>query len=37
VIIKWLKEPPAPYSDKDGNVTVNGYEISDESRMPKLR
>jgi mono/diheme cytochrome c family protein len=35
-IYKWLKEPRTEL-DKDGNVTVNGYENGDESRMPKFR
>jgi mono/diheme cytochrome c family protein len=35
-IYKWLKEPRTEV-DKDGNVTVNGYEGGDESRMPKFR
>lgn len=35
-ICKWLKEPRSVL-DKDGNVTVNGYENGDESRMPKFR
>ncbi len=35
-IYKWLKEPRSVL-DKDGNVTVNGYENGDESRMPKFR
>ncbi len=35
-IYKWLKEP-RNVLDKDGNVTVNGYESGDESRMPKFR
>jgi mono/diheme cytochrome c family protein len=35
-IYKWLKEPRTTL-DKDGNVTVNGYESGDESRMPKFR
>jgi mono/diheme cytochrome c family protein len=35
-IYKWLKEPRTVL-DKDGNVTVNGYENGDESRMPKFR
>ncbi len=35
-IYKWLKEPRA-IVDKDGNVTVNGYETEDEPRMPKFR
>jgi mono/diheme cytochrome c family protein len=35
-IYKWLKEPRTVL-DKDGNVTVNGYESGDESRMPKYR
>ena len=35
-IYKWLKEPRTVV-DKDGNVTVNGYENGDESRMPKSR
>ena len=35
-IYKWLKEPRTVL-DKDGNVTVNGYESGDESRMPKFR
>ena len=33
-IYKWLKEPRT-IVDKDGNVTVNGYET--EPRMPKFR
>ena len=33
-IYKWLKEPRT-ILDKDGNVTVNGYET--EPRMPKFR
>lgn len=33
-IYKWLKEPRTVL-DKDGNVTVNGYESGDESRMPR--
>ncbi len=32
----WLKEP-RNVVDKDGNVTVNGYESGDESRMPQFR
>jgi mono/diheme cytochrome c family protein len=35
-IYKWLKEPRT-VTDKDGNVTVNGYETEDEPRMPKFR
>lgn len=35
-IYKWLKEPRT-LLDKDGNVTVNGYETEDEPRMPKFR
>ncbi len=35
-IYKWLKEPQT-LTDKDGNVTVNGYETEDEPRMPKFR
>jgi len=35
-IYKWLKEPRT-IVDKDGNVTVNGYEAEDEPRMPKFR
>jgi mono/diheme cytochrome c family protein len=35
-IYKWLKEPRT-ILDKDGNVTVNGYENEDEPRMPKFR
>ncbi len=35
-IYKWLKEPRT-ILDKDGNVTVNGYESGDESRMPKFQ
>jgi nitric oxide reductase subunit C len=35
-IYKWLKEPRT-LLDKDGNVTVNGYENEDEPRMPKFR
>jgi len=35
-IYKWLKEPRTVV-DKDGNVTVNGYEIEEEPRMPKFR
>ncbi len=35
-IYKWLKEPRTVL-DKDGNVTVNGYETEDEPRMPKFR
>jgi len=35
-IYKWLKEPRT-ILDKDGNVTVNGYETEDEPRMPKFR
>lgn len=35
-IYKWLKEPRT-IVDKDGNVTVNGYESEDEPRMPKFR
>ena len=35
-IYKWLKEPRT-IPDKDGNVTVNGYESEQEPRMPKFR
>ncbi len=35
-IYKWLKEPRT-IVDKDGNVTVNGYETEEEPRMPKFR
>ena len=35
-IYKWLKEPRT-ILDKDGNVVVDGYETSDEPRMPKFR
>jgi mono/diheme cytochrome c family protein len=35
-IYKWLKEPRTTV-DKDGNVTVNGYETEEEPRMPKFR
>ncbi len=35
-IYKWLKEPRT-ILDKDGNVSVNGYETEDEPRMPKFR
>jgi mono/diheme cytochrome c family protein len=35
-IYKWLKEPRTVL-DKDGNVTVNGYENEAEPRMPKFR
>ncbi len=35
-IYKWLKEPRTVL-DKDGNVTVNGYETEEEPRMPKFR
>jgi mono/diheme cytochrome c family protein len=35
-IYKWLKEPRT-ILDKDGNVTVDGYESEDEPRMPKFR
>jgi mono/diheme cytochrome c family protein len=35
-IYKWLKEPRT-ILDKDGNVTVNGYENEEEPRMPKFR
>ncbi len=35
-IYKWLKEPRT-IVDKDGNVSVNGYETEDEPRMPKFR
>lgn len=35
-IYKWLKEPRTVV-DKDGNVTVNGYESDAESRMPRFR
>lgn len=34
-IYKWLKEPRT-ILDKDGNVTVNGYQSQDEPRMPKF-
>src|SRR3984893_16895738 len=34
-IYKWLKEPRTVV-DKDGNVTVNGYEREEEPRMPKF-
>jgi mono/diheme cytochrome c family protein len=34
-IYKWLKEPRT-IVDKDGNVTVNGYETEEEPRMPKF-
>jgi mono/diheme cytochrome c family protein len=34
-IYKWLKEPRT-IVDKDGNVTVNGYESEEEPRMPKF-
>jgi mono/diheme cytochrome c family protein len=34
-IYKWLKEPRT-IVDKDGNVTVNGYEAEEEPRMPKF-
>ncbi|HVS86873.1 MAG TPA: c-type cytochrome [Candidatus Acidoferrum sp.] len=34
-IYKWLKEPRT-IVDKDGNVTVNGYETQEEPRMPKF-
>jgi mono/diheme cytochrome c family protein len=34
-IYKWLKEPRT-ILDKDGNVTVNGYETQQEPRMPKF-
>src|SRR5438132_106025 len=33
-IYKWLKEPRT-IVDKDGNVTVNGYETQEEPRMPR--
>jgi mono/diheme cytochrome c family protein len=35
-IYKWLKEPRT-IVDKDGNVTVNGFETEEEPRMPKFR
>jgi mono/diheme cytochrome c family protein len=35
-IYKWLKEPRT-ITDKDGNITVNGYETEEEPRMPKFR
>jgi nitric oxide reductase subunit C len=35
-IYKWLKEPRTVV-DKDGNITVNGYENGPEPRMPKFR
>jgi cytochrome c2 len=35
-IYKWLKDPRT-ITDKDGNVTVNGYLTGDEPRMPKFR
>ena len=35
-IYKWLKEPRT-ILDKDGNITVNGYETEEEPRMPKFR
>jgi mono/diheme cytochrome c family protein len=35
-IYKWLKEPRT-IADKDGNVTVDGYETEEEPRMPKFR
>src|SRR6202521_4096492 len=35
-IYKWLKEPRT-IVDKDGNVTVDGYETEEEPRMPKFR
>jgi len=35
-IYKWLKEPRT-ITDKDGNVTVNGYLSEEEPRMPKFR
>jgi mono/diheme cytochrome c family protein len=35
-IYKWLKEPRT-IVDKDGNVTMNGYETEAEPRMPKFR
>jgi cbb3-type cytochrome oxidase cytochrome c subunit len=35
-IYKWLKEPRT-ILDKDGNVAVNGYETTEEPRMPKFR
>jgi len=35
-VYKWLKEPRT-IVDKDGNVTVNGYETEEEPRMPKFR
>jgi mono/diheme cytochrome c family protein len=35
-VYKWLKEPRT-ILDKDGKVTVNGYENENEPRMPKFR
>jgi mono/diheme cytochrome c family protein len=35
-IYKWLKEPRT-ITDKDGNVTVGGYETEEEPRMPQFR
>lgn len=35
-IYKWLKEPRT-IVDKDGNVSVNGYETGEEPRMPRFR
>jgi len=32
-----VAQRPRTVLDKDGNVTVNGYENGDESRMPKFR
>ncbi|HYM13840.1 MAG TPA: c-type cytochrome [Bryobacterales bacterium] len=35
-IYKWLKEPRT-ITDANGNVTVNGYELEEEPRMPQFR
>src|SRR5712692_3076589 len=35
-IYKWLKEPRT-IIDSSGNVTVNGYEMEEEPRMPQFR
>jgi mono/diheme cytochrome c family protein len=35
-IYKWLKEPRT-IVDSSGNVTVNGYEMEEEPRMPQFR
>ena len=35
-IYKWLKEPRT-IADADGNVSVNGVETGEETRMPKFR